>query len=261
LTPKRRKRSAVAILGVAAAFFCARHAQAGAWPMPAGEGLAILKYEDQQADEGFDPDGLKVAIDHRRDESLSVYGEYGLTARLTLRTKAGVTRGHDRFVAYEGRGPVELGLQYAVLHTDRSVVSLYLGAAKDGVGRNAGYAAPGKGDTDLEARLLAGASRDWRGRHLFGEIQVARLKRSGLADETRADATLGLRPAKPWLFLAQTYAGEARSRSIRSRWLKAELSVVRDLGDWSLQVGWRQALAGRETPADHGAVLAAWRRF
>jgi len=226
-----------------------------------GEGLAILKYEDQQADEGFDPGGGRVAIDPRRDESLSLYGEYGLTDRLTLQTKAALTRGHDRFVAYEGRGPIELGLRYAVLRRDRSVVSLYLGAAKDGVGRNAGYAAPGQGDIDLEARLLAGASRDWRGRHVFGEIQVARLKRGGLADETRADATLGFRPAKPWLILAQTYAGKAESRPVASRWLKSELSVVRDLGDWSLQVGWRQTLSGQETPADHGAVVAAWRRF
>ena len=229
--------------------------------MKDGEGLAILKYEDQRADEGFDPDGVRVAIDPRRDENLSLYGEYGLTSRLTLQAKAGVTRGHDRFVAYEGRGPIELGLRYALLRTDRSVVSLYLGAAKDGVGRNAGYATPGQGDTDLEARLLAGASRDWRGRHLFGEVQVARLARGGLADETRADVTLGLRPAKPWLLLAQAYAGQADSKPVGSRWLKAEVSVVRDLGAWSLQAGWRQALSGRETPADHGVVLAAWRRF
>ncbi|MBC7670672.1 MAG: hypothetical protein H7236_19915, partial [Gemmatimonadaceae bacterium] len=162
---------------------------------------------------------------------------------------------------YDGRGPIVLGLRYAVVRTDRSVVSLYLGAAKGGVGRNAGYAAPGRGDTALEARLLAGTSRDWRGRHVFGDLQVARLKRSGLADETRLDATLGLRPAKSWLLLAQTYAGKADSRPIGSRWIKSELSVVRDLGDWSVQAGWRQTLAGRETPADRGVVLAVWRRF
>ena len=229
--------------------------------MSDGHGLAILKYEDQQADEGFDPAGQLLAIDHRRDESLSLYTEYGLTKRLTLQAKAGVTRGHDRFVAYDGRGPIELGLRYAVVRTDRSVVSFYLGAAKDGVGRNAGYAAPGRGDAVLEARLLAGTSRDWRGRHVFGDLQVARLKRSGLADETRLDATLGLRPAKSWLLLAQTYAGKADSRPVGSRWIKSELSVVRDLGDWSVQAGWRQTLAGRETPADRGVVLAVWRRF
>ncbi len=229
--------------------------------MKDGEGLAILKYEGQKADKGYDPSGVETAIDPRYDETLSIYGEYGLTDRLTLQTKAALTRGHDNFVDYEGRGPIELGLRYALLHTDRSAVSLYLGATKDGVGRNAGYAAPGQGDTDLEARLLAGTSRQWRKAQGFAEVQVARLKRSGLADETRIDATVGLRPTPRWLLMVQTYAGRAESEPIQSRWRKREVSVTRDLGAWSLQAGWRRTVSGRETPIDHGPVLAVWRRF
>jgi hypothetical protein len=266
LTPKRRKRNAVAIIGIAAAFFCALlgfsgAAWAGAWPMKDGKGLAILKYEGQKADTGYDPDGAKVAIDPRHDETLSVYGEYGLTDRMTLQTKVALTQGHDNFVDYEGRGPIELGLRYALLHTDRSAVSLYLGATKDGVGRNAGYAAPGQGDMDLEARLLAGTSSQWRGVQGFAELQIARLKRSGLADETRIDATAGLRPKPYWLLMVQAYTGQADSEPVQSRWRKREVSVTRDLGAWSLQAGWRQTLSGRETPIDHGPVLAVWRRF
>ncbi len=252
--------------GVAAAFFCASSglsasAWAGAWPMKDGEGLAILKYEDQKADTGFDPNGVEVVIATRHDQTLSLYGEYGLTDRLTLQSKTALTRGHDSFVDYEGLGVVELGLRYALLHRDRSVVSLYLGAARDGVGRNAGYAAPGQGDMDLEARLLAGASGRWRTTPVFAELQVARLKRSGLADETRIDATMGVRPLRRWLLMVQTYAGQADSRPVRSRWSKSEISLTRDLGAWSLQAGWRQAILGRETPADRGPVLAVWRRF
>ena len=142
--------------------------------MKDGEGLAILKYEDQKADTGFDPNGVEVAIAQRRDQTLSLYGEYGLTDRLTLQSKTALTRGHDDFVDYEGLGSVELGLRYALLRTDRSVVSLYLGAVRDGVGRNAGYAAPGQGDADLEARLLAGRSSQWRKMQGFAEVQVAR---------------------------------------------------------------------------------------
>jgi hypothetical protein len=95
----------------------------------------------------------------------------------------------------------------------------------------------------------------------FTDLQVARLKRSGLADETRVDVTLGLRPKDHWLIMAQAYAGNADSTPAGSRWRKGELSVVRDLGAWSLQAGWRQTLSGRETSADHGPVLAVWRRF
>lgn len=252
--------------GAAAAFFCVSSglsapAWAGAWPMKDGEGLAILKYEDQKADTGFDPNGVEVAIARRHDQTLSLYGEYGLTDRLTLQSKTALTRGHDSFVDYEGLGAVELGLRYALLHRDRSVVSLYLGATRDGVGRNAGYAAPGQGDMDLEARLLAGTSRRWRAMPVFAELQVARLKRSGLADETRVDATAGVRPTRRWLLMVQTYAGQADSRPVRSRWCKSEISLTRDLGAWSLQAGWRQAILGRETPADRGPVVAVWRRF
>jgi hypothetical protein len=266
LTPKRRKRHAAAILGVAAAFFCALIgpsglAWAGAWPMKDGEGLAILKYEGQKADTGLGPDEIEVPIDPRNDQTLSLYNEYGLTDRLTLQTKVALTRGHDNFVDYEGRGPIELGLRYALLHTDRSAVSLYLGATKDGVGRNAGYAAPGQGDTDLEARVLAGTSRQWRKTQGFAELQVARLKRSGLADETRVEVTAGLRPTPRWLLMVQTYAGRAESEPVQSRWRKREISVTHDLGAWSLQAGWRRTLSGRETPVDHGPVLAVWRRF
>uniref|UniRef100_B0T1M0 Alginate export domain-containing protein n=1 Tax=Caulobacter sp. (strain K31) TaxID=366602 RepID=B0T1M0_CAUSK len=229
--------------------------------MKDGEGLAILKYEDQKASAGFDPNGVERAIDPRRDQTLSLYSEYGLTDSLTLQTKVGLTRGHDRFVDYSGRGPIELGLRYALLRTDRSVVSLYLGAAKDGVGRNAGYAYPGQGDTNLEVRLLAGTSRQGRRAQSFAEVQVARLRRNGLADETRFDATVGLRPAPHWLLMAQAYAGQADSKPVRARWLKQEISITRDLGAWSLQAGWRRAASGREVAADHGPVLAVWRRF
>ena len=247
-----------------AAFFCVligSSAWAGAWPMREGEGLAILKYEDQKADTGFNPDGLEVPIDPRVDQTLSLYTEYGLRDRLTLQTKVALTRGHDNFIDYQGLGPIEVGLRYAVLHTDRSAISLYLGATKDGVGRNAGYAAPGQGDVDLEARLLAGTSRQWRRAQGFAEVQVARLKRSGSADETRVDVTAGLRPMPRVLLMVQTYVGQADSKPIQSRWHKCELSLTYDLREWSLQAGWRRTVSGQETPADHGPVLAVWRRF
>ena len=61
--------------------------------------------------------------------------------------------------------------------------------------------------------------------------------------------------------MAQVYAGQADSKPIKSRWLKQEISITRDLGAWSLQAGWRQTVSGREIAADHGPVLAVWRRF
>jgi len=190
-----------------------------------------------------------------------VFVEHGLTPRLTLQAKAGATRGHDRWVSYSGRGPVEAGLRWTVRRDPRSSLALYLGAGEAGVGRNAGYAAPGRGSLDLEARILYGRSGVWRGREVFVDLQAARLKRRGLADETRVDATLGLRPAKGWLLLAQTYAGQADRVGVDARWVKAEVSAVRRFGDWSVQGGWRDTVSGRDTARDQGVVLALWRRL
>ena len=236
-------------------------ALAGAWPVEPGKTQVIAKYERTTADQGYDPDANLVDIAPRRDENLSVFVERGLTPRLTLQAKAGVTRGHDRWASYSGRGPVEVGLRWAVLRGERSSLAVYAGAGEGGAGRNAGYAAPGQGSLDLEARVLYGRSGVWRGREVYADLQAARLKRQGLADETRVDATLGVRPAKNWLFLAQTYAGQADRSPVRSRWLKHELSVVRTFGDWSAQAGWRDTASGRETARDRGVVLALWRRL
>lgn len=236
-------------------------AWAGAWPAPPGETLAIFKYERAGADEAFDADGLLVAMPERTDESVSLYVERGLTGRVTLQGKLGWTRGEDAFVAYEGRGPVELGLRYTVLRGERSAVSLYAGAVLAGEGRNAGYAAPGAGTTDLEARLLAGRSGTFRGRPVFAEAQLAWLDRSGLPDETHLDLTLGVEPSPRWLMLTQVYAGRAEDEAAGPVWLKLELSAVRRFGDWRLQAGWRESVAGRDSPAERGPVFAVWRSF
>lgn len=251
------------ILVIAAAFsrLTTGAAQAGAWPMAPGRTQVIAKYERSDARQGYDPATVLVDIDPRRDESLSVFVEHGLTPRLTLQAKAGVTRGHDRWANYSGRGPIELGLRWAAYRDDRSSLAVYVGAGEAGAGRNAGYAAPGQGSLDLEARVLYGRSASWRGREVFVDLEAARLRRQGLADETRIDATLGVRPAKNWLILAQTYAGQAERSPVRSRWVKSELSVVRAFGDWSLQAGWRDTPVGRETPRDRGFVLAVWRKL
>lgn len=254
---------AVAVLAIAAAFSCssAGAARAGAWPTDKGRTQVIAKYERSTANKGYGLDAQQVSIPDRRDESLSVFVEHGLTSRLTLQAKAGVTRGKDPWVDYSGRGPVEVGLRWTARRTDRSVLGIYLGAGEAGSGRNAGYAAPGEGSLDLEARVLYGRSGVWRGRKVYVDLQAARLKRRGLADETRFDATLGIKPTDRWEVLAQTYSGRADRGPTNARWLKTELSVVRAFGDWSAQVGWRDTISGRETARDRGVVLAVWRRL
>lgn len=247
----------MAMIALAAVFVCGE-AGAAAWPAPKGETLAILKYERADSDEAFDLDGERYETLGRTDEVVSLYLEHGLGRRLTLQAKLAWARGDDAGDTYDGRGPTELGVRYLAWQGRRSVVSLYVGAVLAGEGRNAGYADPGEGGTDIESRLLAGRSFAVKGRPAFAEVQLARLSRPGLSDETRLDLTLGYEPDPRWLLLAQSYSGEAESGV---RWTKLEASAVRRLGPWRAQAGWRFSAAGRAGPAESGPVLALWRAF
>ena len=238
---------------------------AGSWTQPKGKGQVILKYEYMRADRGFGPDGVLAALPaERRDRALGVFAEYGLTERFAVQFKGDWQSGEDAFIDYEGRGPVEIGVTWQAYRDDGVAVSLYGGYADGGEGRNAGYAQPGVGDEDWEVRASVGRSfgasdRRWGPSGSFVELQAARRMRQGLPDETRIDATAGARFDQHWMVLGQAFAGQADDGG--ARWLSLEVSVVRDLGDWSVQAGWRQAVAGRETPEAGGPVVALWRRF
>lgn len=244
-------------------------ALAGPWTQPKGEGQVIVKYEDMRADDGFNPDGERLPLPGaQRDEALRSFSEYGLTDRLTLQLKADWQRGEDAFVDYDGRGPIELGLTWQAWRDDRTAVSLYAGYASNGDGRNAIYADPGVGKDDVEVRVSAGRSFDggfglkgrWSPDRSFAEVQLAARARDGLPDEVRIDMTLGSHFGENWMLLGQAFGGLANGGS-NARWLSLETTLVRHFGRWSVQGGWRETVAGRETPVSRGPVIALWRRF
>lgn len=237
-------------------------ASAGAWAMEQGRTQVIVKLERMRAVDGYDVDGQRrPLLAERADDAVSVFAEYGLTDTVTLQVKADWQSGQDMFVDYEGRGPVEVGVRWQAWRSRRSVVSLYAGYAFAGEGRNAGYAAPGAGDGDWEVRLLAGRNVVLRGRDAFVEVQAARVFREGLPDEDRLDLTVGMHFGEDWMVLNQTYAGRT-AEGREAWWINSESSIVRRFGDWSVQAGWRQSVAGLgEVPAQSGPFIGVWRRF
>jgi hypothetical protein len=249
-----------------AALAAAAPAMAGPWTMPKGDGQIIVKFEEMRATQGYDPDGVLTPLPaERRDTVVSVFAEYGLTSRLTLQLKGDWQSGEDYFVDFEGRGPLEVGVNWQVWRDDRTAVALYGGVADGGEGRNAGYAMPGMGGQDWEVRVAVGRSFGpvgWLNNGStggFATLEVARRTRSGLPDETRLDATLGAHFGDNWMLLSQAYAGEADDGG--PRWVSVESSVVRRFGNWNAQVGWRTTLTGRETADASGLVIGVWRRF
>lgn len=252
-------------------------AEAGAWTQSKGRSQVILKYEQMRADEAFGDDGERLSLSsEREDRAASVFAEYGLTDRLTLQFKGEWQSGEDAFFDYDGRGPVEIGVTWQAWRDDRTAISLYAGYAQAGDGRNAGYAAPGVGDHDWEVRGSVGRSMGGFGgrrgpERTFAELQVARRMRDGLPDETRLDVTLGAHFGEDWMVLGQAYGGLADDPGVDpaatldalpgARWLSLEASAVRNFGAWSVQAGWRHAVAGRQVPVAAGPVFAIWRRF
>lgn len=241
-------------------------ASASSWPVPPGETLVIVKYEDMRADAEFDAFGRDRPTARREDRELSTFVEHGLTRRLTFQGKLSWQQGEEELIDYDGRGPVEVGLRYAVIDRPNWKVSVYGSVAAPGQGRNAGYAEVGEGDGDAEVRLMIGRDaklpRRLGGLAYFNDLQVARLNRAGLPDEVRLDSTSGMRAGRGgrWLLLWQTYAGWTDGEA--AEWSNVEASVVRDLGrGWSVQAGWREAAKGRNTPKASGPVLGLWRRF
>ena len=98
-------------------------AQAGAWNPPKGQGQAIIKYENQRGDTGFDPSGEEVPLPAlRRDAALGLFAEYGVGDALAIRLKADWQDGEDAFVDYQGRGPVEIGASWQVWRDDGGAV-------------------------------------------------------------------------------------------------------------------------------------------
>lgn len=231
--------------------------------MAPGVTQAIFKYEGGRADEGFTVGGGRASTPRVADDDLSVFVEHGLTDRLTFQGQIGYTRGAVGPIESDGRGPLSAGLRWTahVGRSGREVFSVYAGAIVDGEGRNAAYLLPGQGDHDGEFRVLYGRSAKLFGREAFLDVEAARLVRSAFADETRLDVTVGYEIAPGWQILLQNYDGDAETRGPDPRWAKVEGGVVRRLGRWRVQAGWRSTVAGRLTPAEDGPVLALWRTF
>ncbi len=104
-----------------------------------------------------------------------------------------------------------------------------------------------------------GSGVTWVPQRSFVEVQMARRWRQGLPAEVRLDVTAGAHVGENWMLMAQGFGGAVDGDG--ARWLSVEVTAVRDFGDWSVQGGWRQAVAGRDTPVAGGPIIGLWRRF
>ncbi len=240
-------------------------ALAGAWPQAPGVTQVIVSYEPGSATRGFDDAGHTVVLNSWKQNDASVFFDYGATKRLSLTLKVNLKDYRTDFDRFSGLGSIEAGGRIA-LHADQDYV-LAVGASVEGLGkgRRNDFDTGTKTGTDSDLRVYFGKPLRLFGRDAYVDLQAARHLRQYDESQWRVDATVGIKPSKRWLVIAQTFGGQTdRASWGRAQWLNGQLSAVRyfdDRGKLGVQFGVRQTLSGRNVPKVATVVVALWHRF
>ncbi|WP_145998502.1 hypothetical protein [Caulobacter flavus] len=242
-------------------------AQAAAWTRPKGDTEVIVSLHRQDSTHGFDLGGEAIDIVDYRKTELQAFAEYGLSDRLTVRAQGSVRQLRTRNARDTEPGHLELAARYRIKSGDTWVLSSESAVRLPGGDGDPGAAQRGSPDAEYDARFLLGKSGKLAGRPVFLDLQAGIRRREGDApDERRLDVTLGGRPTRRLMLLAQAFdvsssgAGQGAFEAYRYRNL--QLTAVYDLpAGWSVQAGAMGTASGRNALRERGAVLAVWRRF
>ncbi|NDW04281.1 hypothetical protein [Jiella pacifica] len=240
-------------------------AGAGAWALAEGSGEVIATGLSSTADEAFGSSGAAPARAAFMKGSASLFVQHGWTDRLTVFAKVEAGREADDISGHARSGLSEFtaGARFQFYASDGFVASAGLSGRVDderGEGIDLGGAR-------IEPRLAAGYGFELFGLPAFVEAEAGygwRVAGEGF-DEAKLDLTIGLRPWKRWLFLAQSFstmgvAGPDGSDDYAHH--KLQGSVVYDIAEhWSLQSGIFATVAGKNAPKERGVVSAIWYRY
>lgn len=242
----------------------------GAWTLPQGTGQVVVTDTASQANQAFDGSGKLSATPRYRKEELQALMEYGVTDWLTAMVIPGLQ--HIDIAApvdarRTGIGYTEFGARGRFAKGDNWVFSGQATMRVPGTYDAGNPAAIGYTGVEVDVRGLFGVSFGAFGMPAFVDVQVAqRFRSGGPPDETRADLTFGLRAAKQWLLLAQSFSvisqGAGSALFPAYNYHKLQLSVLYDLNlHWALQAGAFTTFAGGNALQENGLVLGVWYRF
>lgn len=219
--------------------------------MAPGKTQAIVKLETQRASEAFDAAGQLVPIPVHHDMAADLFVERGITERLTAQGKLYWASVKEDGLSQTAYGNSELGARWTGYQGPKGVLSFYTGLTLPVAGAKLGQAG-------FEARILAGRAVRLGRRKVVAEAQLATLTGSGYGGETRLEGTLGLEWNEDWSLMAQIQGGQIQNGTA---WLKDEISLTRNLGQSSIQIGWRQTPFAQNFTKASGLIVGLWRRF
>lgn len=263
----------LACLAVLAA--CHGRAEAGAWAQKRGDALLITTYSLHT----LSPPGARAGI---RKQEAALYGEYGLTGRITLvgrfalqafeedREPAATASsqtgkaGKPARATFSAIGGSEAGVRIAVFEGQRWAGAVQLVSTLQSAGENRNNARPGEGGGDLDMRVLLGRAIGQAG---FAEVQLGYRERGGDADgEVRLDTAFGWPVTNRLTAHLQTYSmwssgvDTTRFRSFSGH--RVQVSLIADLGRNRYgQLGMLSTVRAHGM-AEESAILAGiWQRF
>ncbi|RKQ95375.1 hypothetical protein [Maricaulis maris] len=220
-----------------------------------------------RADTRFDGDRRRSDDGYFHKDETATYLEYGLSGRDTMVVRiAWQDVRRSRGQSYDearGLAASEIGWRRQVWRRDATVASLQATALIPGQGENVANQAFGSGEMAAELRALLGQGL---GRHGFVEAQTAWRWRDGeYLDEARLDLTAGWRVTDRWQVLAQSFSvwsvetDRPGTRAFDQH--KLQLSVSRELGAQTIQIGASFTPTGRNAINQQALFLSVWRRF
>jgi hypothetical protein len=260
----RSKAAFISFLAVISLMAFQDPARAGAWLQKKGHGLLILSTTMLSGDKVFDTDGRPFSIPRYNRFDADAWLEYGLTDRFTLVLQPAlrsvrVAKPYD--LRYTGLGDSSFGVRIGLWSSGDAVFSLQTMVRVPGGPLLAGMHA------QTEIRLLYGHSYRLGAWPAFIDTEFAyRFGGGVLPDEVHSDVTLGVRPRKDTMVMAQMLSTFAFIRAegfyASGREYKAALSTVWDFAqNWSLQLGGIATLAGANTLRERGGFVTIWKRF
>lgn len=240
---------------------------AGAWPQKKGEGLTIITTLYDRADRSRGNDREIVDDGYFYKDEISLYAELGISDRLTavariawqdVRRRDGID-----FDNATGLSASELGMRWATIQNNNSVISLQATALIPGQGENVSNRPLGDGGQAWEIRALWGLAFS---ETVFTDTQLAyRWRDAANLDEARLDATIGWRPRENWLLMGQAFAVTSAETGRPGRpafdQLKLQVSAGRQVGRAEYHLGVFATPAGRNTIEERAVFLSVWRRF
>lgn len=244
--------------------FAAGTVNASPFLQPPGEGQLIVSGGFESSDRFFDRRGrLRSVSDYRKFE-FKAYVEYGATEWLTLVAAQGYSSA--RFSAPGGGDSIamtEAAARLRIWNNETHFISAQAGVRAPLV-LDRGIALTTRETVEADARLMYGRKFKLAAFDAFAGLEAGYRLRSGLADEYRFDATLGLHLNQKWMLLAQSFNIFARQDNLfaAKRSHKLQTSAVwRFDPRWALQLGVYHLPAGRNARRESGALMAVWRRF